>query len=76
MHVQNRTTTNVTMDPVKLVKKYEREIKRLKQELMMHDALADRSGVTYDEYVMWPHDTRYDMLRWLPVGPRQENRVA
>lgn len=51
MRVQNKTTTNMVLDPVKLVKKYEREIKTLKQELMMHDALADRSGVAYDEYV-------------------------
>ena len=41
--------SKVTLDATKLVKKYEKEIKTLKQELMMHDALADRSGVTYDE---------------------------
>ncbi len=33
---------NVEMDPVLLVKKYEKKIKELKQELAMHDALADR----------------------------------
>ncbi len=35
---------NVEMDPVLLVKKYEKKIKELKQELAMHDALADRWG--------------------------------
>ena len=33
-------------------------IKSLKQELMMHDALAERSGVSYDEYTP---EERYDV---------------
>ncbi len=41
---------NLTLDPNMLLKKYEATIKELKMELMMHDALASRSGVTYDEY--------------------------
>jgi kinesin family protein 6/9 len=31
-----------------LVKKYEREIKELKQELAMHDTLVGRTGVAYE----------------------------
>jgi kinesin family protein 6/9 len=50
MRVQNETNQNVQVDPVQMLRKYEKEIKELKQELMMHDALSERSGVTYDEY--------------------------
>lgn len=37
-----RTQINVETDPVLLVKKYEKQIRELKQELAMHDALVDR----------------------------------
>jgi len=50
MRVTNTSEVNVTMDPNLLLKKYEATIKELKMELMMHDALANRSGVTYDDY--------------------------
>ncbi|KAI8807050.1 P-loop containing nucleoside triphosphate hydrolase protein [Cladochytrium replicatum] len=39
---------NVHHDPVALLKKYEREIRELKQELSMHDTLASRSHVQYE----------------------------
>ncbi|CAK9009206.1 Kinesin-like protein KLP1, partial [Durusdinium trenchii] len=48
--VENQATTNQQSNPALLLKRYERQIRELKQELMMHDALADRSGVSYDEY--------------------------
>lgn len=38
------------MDPTELVKKYEREIRELKQELQMHDSLVGRSQIVYDEF--------------------------
>ena len=47
MRVQNSTSAVEVVDPVKMVRKQERTIKELKQELLMHDALADRSGVAY-----------------------------
>ena len=50
MRVKNTASTNVEMDPVMLVKKYERQVRELKQELAMHDALSDQSGKVYDEY--------------------------
>ena len=50
MKVQNETSTIVETDPVLLLKKYERTIKDLKQELNMHDALVERTGVLYDEF--------------------------
>ena len=50
MRVQNQSLTVEVTDPVKMVKKQEQIIKELRQELLMHDALADRAGVLYDPY--------------------------
>ncbi|KAJ3301978.1 Kinesin-like protein kif9 [Kappamyces sp. JEL0829] len=41
---------NVQYDPLALIKKYEKEIKDLKQELSMHDTLANRSHIQYEAY--------------------------
>lgn len=50
MRVSNEATINVQLDPVMLVKKYEHEIKALKQELAMHDTLANRGAVSYEAF--------------------------
>ena len=51
MRVQNSASAIEVLDPVKMVKKQERQIKELKQELLMHDALSERTGVMC---VAWP----------------------
>eukprot|EP00854_Cymbomonas_tetramitiformis_P012243 gene12243-14456_t len=48
--VANDATVNFRQDAEMLVKKYEREIRELKQELAMHDSFSSRSGVSYDKY--------------------------
>mmetsp|Transcript_6412 Transcript_6412/g.15526 ORF Transcript_6412/g.15526 Transcript_6412/m.15526 type:complete len:726 (-) Transcript_6412:97-2274(-) len=50
MRVSNEATVNIQLDPQLLIKKYERQIKDLKQELAMHDTLAGRSRVQYEDY--------------------------
>eukprot|EP01112_Ceratiomyxa_fruticulosa_P010632 TRINITY_DN2820_c0_g1_i1.p1 TRINITY_DN2820_c0_g1~~TRINITY_DN2820_c0_g1_i1.p1 ORF type:complete len:954 (+),score=259.19 TRINITY_DN2820_c0_g1_i1:209-3070(+) len=50
MRVSNEPIQNVQYDPAMLVKKYEREIKELRSELAMHDALSHKSLVVYDQY--------------------------
>ncbi|CAM9338046.1 unnamed protein product [Ectocarpus sp. 12 AP-2014] len=50
MRVQNETHALEVLDPMQTLKKQERTIRDLKQELLMHDALADRSRVVYDPY--------------------------
>ena len=50
MKVTNEAVVNVHLDPGQLIKKYEREIRELKQELAMHDTLANRGRITYDSY--------------------------
>lgn len=41
---------NIEYDPFALVKKYEKEIKELKQELSLHDSLANRSLIQYEPF--------------------------
>jgi kinesin family protein 6/9 len=50
MCVTNTPLVNVQFDPMALIKKYEREIKELKQELSMHDSLSNRSHVHYEAF--------------------------
>ena len=50
MKVQNETTTVETIDESALIKKQAKLIKALKQELLMHDALVERTGIAYDPY--------------------------
>lgn len=50
MKVSNEATVNIHLDPQLLIRKYERQIKDLKQELAMHDNLNGRGRVQYDEY--------------------------
>jgi kinesin family protein 6/9 len=48
MKVQNDPSVNFSMDPMLLLKKYERDIEALKLELKMHDTLSGRGIVNYD----------------------------
>ena len=50
MRVQNETAVTESVDPSALIRKQERMIKALKQELLMHDALVERTGVAYDPF--------------------------
>ncbi|OMJ90760.1 hypothetical protein SteCoe_6838 [Stentor coeruleus] len=50
MRVSNEATINVELDPSQLVDRYKREIRDLKQELAMHDTLANRGRVVYEAY--------------------------
>lgn len=50
MKVENDASQVETIDTVALVKKQAKEIKILKQELSMHDSLAERSGMSYEPF--------------------------
>ena len=47
MRVSNEAIINVEVDPALLVERYKKEIRDLRQELAMHDTLANRGRVTY-----------------------------
>ena len=58
MSVRNEAQINIKMDASLLVKKYEQEIRELKQELAMHDALSGRNRVKYEPYT---EDQRFEL---------------
>jgi kinesin family protein 6/9 len=60
MKVKTEAFLNLQSDPAQLLKKYEREIRELKQELAMHDALTGRAAVGYDEY---SEERRHDVMK-------------
>jgi kinesin family protein 6/9 len=41
---------NEHADPQLLIKKYQKEVRDLKQELSMHDTLANKGSIQYDAY--------------------------
>lgn len=77
MKVTNTISVNVDVDPMVLVKKYEKQIKDLKQELMMHDALTgERSGVQYDEYTPEQRDElALNVRRFIEAPEEKEDDV-
>ena len=50
MKVKNEASVNTMLDPSLAIKRYEKEIRDLKQELAMHDTLANRGRINYDTY--------------------------
>eukprot|EP00397_Hematodinium_sp_SG-2012_P021487 GEMP01022200.1.p1 GENE.GEMP01022200.1~~GEMP01022200.1.p1 ORF type:complete len:717 (+),score=173.24 GEMP01022200.1:125-2275(+) len=50
MRVSNDPKVNIHLDAERLLRKYERDLKMLKQELAMHDTLAGRGRVQYDDF--------------------------
>ena len=49
-NVVNDVSVNIKLDPQALIKKLAKEIKELKQELTMHNTLANRGRINYDPY--------------------------
>ena len=50
MRVSNEATINIELDPLQLIERYKKEARDLRQELTMHDTLANRSRVVYEAY--------------------------
>ena len=50
MKVKNSAQVNTIVDPHLRIKRLEKEIRDLKQELAMHDTLANRGRINYDQY--------------------------
>ena len=48
LNVPSEPAINEHFDPMKLCKKYEKEIRTLRQELAMHDTLTNRSQISYE----------------------------
>jgi len=50
MKVTNEASVNIALDPTLLVKRYEKEIRDLKQELAMHGTLKGGKRINYGAY--------------------------
>ena len=50
MKIQNEASVNLLLDPALQIKRYETEIRDLKQELAMRDTLQNRGRVNYSGY--------------------------
>ena len=48
MCVPAEPTVNEVIDPIRAIENLKRENKYLKEELVLHDTLVNRSGVSYD----------------------------
>jgi kinesin family protein 6/9 len=72
MRVQNETSTVETIDSAALIRKQARIIKALKQELLMHDALVERTGVTYEPYTPEQQQQMAQMLERYVEAPEAE----
>jgi len=72
MRVQNETSTVETIDSGALIKKQARIIKALKQELLMHDALVERTGVGYEPYTPEQQASLAQMLERYVDAPEAE----
>ncbi|KAL4171558.1 hypothetical protein KRP22_009650 [Phytophthora ramorum] len=72
MRVQNEVSTIVETDPALLLRKYERQIRELKHELVMHDALVERTAVVYDEHTPEQKHQLLQMVRRYVDAPSQE----
>jgi kinesin family protein 6/9 len=60
MRVSNTAIVNVHMNPEAQLKRYEKQIKELKQELSMHDQLRGVSQANYEPYT---DDQRYELSK-------------
>lgn len=72
MRVQNEIAAVVESDPAILLRKYEKQIRELKQELVMHDALVERTGVVYDEHTPEQKHALLQMVRHFVDAPTAE----
>ena len=76
MHVTNETVSVETVDPNALIKKQAKLIKALKQELLMHDALVERTGMTYEPYTPEQQNNIAQMLeRYVASAEAEEEEV-
>ena len=62
MKVENDASQVETIDTEALVKKQAKEIRILKQELSMHDSLAERSGISYEPFTEEKQENIKQML--------------
>lgn len=76
MRVANAAIVNERQDPAMLLKKYERQIRQLKQELAMHDSLSSRTNIQYDDFTPEQQQAVYDEVVSYVEGKVEEIKIV
>jgi len=72
MNVANEASVNIQLDNNALLRKYAKEIKELKQELAMHNTLANRAISKYDPYTPEEQYTQQNIAKAYLSGETEE----
>ena len=70
--VVNVTSVNIHLDINAQIRKMTKEIKELKQELAMHNTLANRGHINYDPYTPEEQKSQMDAAKKFLVGQTEE----
>ena len=70
--VVNITSVNIQLDINAQIRKMTKEIKELKQELAMHNTLANRGHINYDPYTPEEQKAQMDAAKKFLVGQAEE----
>ena len=70
--VVNITSVNIQLDINAQIRKYTKEIKELKQELAMHNTLANRGRINYDPYSPSEQKVQMEEAKKFLVGQSEE----
>ena len=70
--VVNVTSVNIQLDINAQIRKMTKEIKELKQELAMHNTLANRGRINYDPYSPEEQKVQMDLAKKFLVGETEE----
>lgn len=76
MRVANDAVINERQDPALMLKKCQRQIRELKQELAMHDSLANRSNVQYDDFTPEQRQEAYGQVEAYMKGSLTEIKIV
>ena len=70
--VVNVTSVNIQLDINAQIRKMTKEIKELKQELAMHNTLANRGRINYDPYTPEEQKAQMDAAKKFLIGEAEE----
>ena len=71
-NVVNEMTVNIQLDTAAMLRKMTKEIKELKQELAMHNTLANRGRINYDPYTPEEQQTQQNIAKKYLTGENED----
>ena len=72
MKITNEASVNTMLDPALQIKRLEKEIRDLKQELAMHDTLSNRGRINYAAYNQEKQAQIQDLTNAFLSGERED----